>query len=444
MTESLETGTLTKLLEGEGGGSGGVVTVARSIASLFTGDGSSENTISMLDPTDFLAGLVGLPGIGDLVNKAIGGGVTHRVAVPGLVVPENLADIGINAAPIHASSYRHYGERMHAILAPLIANKQTIQAELRVLGLASTPLGMALSRAGNAAGRDATSPAHQGQLNQTLINVISQVRGAIDLLNANRSQFLADNPDYQKVLNLFVAQNPVKTQDITNSYWNLIGNKDAPTAIADIQTYTKKANAELYDLLKTAFPAPTTAPTITPAPKGLGMVSGLPRSSSSTIIPVNPQASGGLPYNININVSSIPTTQPGTLTQAQQQTWWTKTKSRILTGSRIASGVNTILSLPSYVGALFGESGEGEAFYGGYGDLLFPEYSYIPPEQQAESFAEYVPYAIQPADETKFAQIETYKEEQPITLSNTFTGNKILIPILIGIAAAYILSRRKR
>lgn len=419
----LETGSLTKLLESEGGSGGGVVDAIASLTSLVTGGTSSEKTISMLDPTDYLAGLAGLSGVGDLINKAFfGGGGHHEVTLPRLKIPKKLlASRGIKI-PIKNMSVRAYRD-FSSVIRPnqdaLKRGRDILSRELRGLGFTSEA--KKLMQAGRKFNLFKNRGGNVARNAQQYINLLAGTIQALDTLYQTRERFLDDNPAISETLNTLYAENPKSTSKINRSFWQLV--KD-PTNKSALSLFAQTTGEPFMDLM--SQPSPTV--------------------DSNALTPLQPTPN---PINITVNIPGQSTlgtptgirTPKQSASQQTAQNWWNTWSKRILTTGRVVGGVKQAVEFPFFIRSLFTEQEEQMPFfYGENGDQFDFGLPTYPGQQDGTTFislpqAEAGGFTVEELEESL---VGGEQEGSP------FSINRFFIPLLVGLILAYVVAKRRK
>lgn len=143
-------------------------------------------------------------------GSLFGGGKHHPVSVPGIYIPDNIADLGIRSAPIQAKSYRRFGPQLAQMIYSIYDAAYTVMEDLRRLGYPEEA--KQLDRDVDAENRLASSPSHAIQLAQNMSNVVARYDYAAESVQKNRTAFFEANPEfsqwYGKFIDKTLSNNP--------------------------------------------------------------------------------------------------------------------------------------------------------------------------------------------------------------------------------------------
>ena len=346
----------------------------------------------------------------------LGGGVSHRVAVPGLSIPENLADKGIQGAGIHASSFRHFGERITAQARSISEPSWETEKELKLLGFGNTSIVTDL-HAARIAVNSAASPADARNRNQRAVTAWSNAIAALETLKTDRVNFLAQSSG-AAFLKTRYAQ----------------ANKDLPWYVIERRFWNSMLNSTISEAagkLGILSPVVPSSPDIQPG--GLGTSGGHAPDSNivqpTTLVPL-PQ--GG--FTVSQVGGHAPTTSIGapivnvTVAQPAQRPWW----QDILIDLGISTGV-------SIIPPLFFPGVDSPDILPGDNSIFFE-----PPLVPVIDETDIPPWLLFPGSDKDKQVVTLEKIPDDLTLSSFLTKQNLVPLLLIALLVGAALLRRKK
>lgn len=380
---------------------------------------------------------VDTPSIFDVVieplSKVFGEGSDRDIRLPALdtsaLEGSGLAFNG--AGGIKADSNRRAGRALQANFDAINRVKSDLMQRAVTLGLAPSTVGDVF----NAIYRVPTS--HQDAINiqQSLVNALGGVASSFNKLEADRTNFLIENPKFQKSLDLFVSQNPQQKEAITGSFFALLKNKDNQSEQSRLTGLTGKSDAELKDLIFKSQTKPAAKPKL-----DVPFQRAVPQNINVNIPPVKvivnqPQSTLGIS-----NFPQLPT-QP-----AKQQTksnWYQNLKQKVSTGIKVASRVKSAIEFPFFIhDTFFKESDPLETlFFGESGDVFFPELPGFPINQPQPEFVNFT----KPLPKPENANIKLGKldKQNDTIFAQLSPAAKTLLPLLLGLIVTTIILKKR-
>jgi|APSaa5957512622_1039677.scaffolds.fasta_scaffold06021_9 hypothetical protein len=398
------------------------------------------NPFTAISTINDVLGFVGIDtGVSNPVSAILGsffGGDSDRnINLPSINVPQILADSGITIAGASGGNFDSY--RDAAI--PLAQQINALQGEggayyvlydrLREIGRGDIADQFEAKR------EQYSNPNPIGYPeaiwhNQALTNNLANGFLTLQLLKAERSNFLAENPEAQSALNLFINERPTKQQEITNNFFGLFGENNI-SAQDNLVSITGQTPEYFGNALVSLFPSTTPAtpvdsgnPTLPPPVQPINVTVNVPPYSQSTL---------GQPTGTQTS------TQP--VNPQTKSNWWQK----FITAGRVASGVHSVATLPSRISRLFASPEEKSFMFpsinGGTDQFVLPDFPFdenfadLTADEQSSIYAQ-----LPPELQAQFS-LEDLQADSNLVGGN----NKSIFPyLLIGLLIAYLIAKRKR